>query len=468
MIADSLKKKRVVAFKATKGLKNTFSEESRVKLFPHIIEEGKSDSHKVLRLGYRSAIGVRQIGVSTIDFLNQGLTIREVKEKLSQQYHCSIDSVKIEPLVQSLLKAGLVKSIDGKMIQVNKTNLLQYVGDVVRLYWKPKVRTLISAILFRYIPLQILRPSLLIINRIMESYKNKAGAGDCTVTEKAAQAGIQNLRNFFSCKLKKDELEQLLKDFRYYQEMTMVDGILGTIVAERWIRSRGWRSRKIEKWLWKLAGASSPTNLERLDLALKRNQGVILCGFHFGLVALMPILLSLRGYSLTSVGLVDTPELAKWHNTQLKGKLNKSEAVGDCTMLLLRDLETLQRTARLLKEGEIIVILAGGMVKALADFPKEAEIKAELLGKTVWTNSEIAWLYQQTGAPILPVKVIRKEKRGLPQLVIEPPLPLHGQVDIEEVTKVIYEKLENDILNYPAQWHNWSKLHRMWMRAKVK
>lgn len=446
---------------------NKINEDSRIKLFPIVIEKSKDDSYKVLRLGYKAAIGVRQIGVDTINILKKGSTIRDVKQRLSQQYACSPSTVKIEPLVEMLVKAGLVKSINGRRIKVNKTNPRQYVEDRVRLQLKPKVRDLLSSFLFRYIPLGILRPILFIVNRIMKSYKKMGGAGDCTETDKATSDAVKNLRNAFSAILKEDELNKLIEDYRYYQEMTMIDGMLGTIVAERWIRSSGESSKKIEKWLWKMAGASGSINWERLDLALKENKGVILCGFHFGLVALLPILLSLHGYPLTSAGLVDTPALAEWHNTKLKEKLRNTPGVGDCTMLLLRDLETLMTVESLLKRGEIVVMLAGGMVKAIHNFPADAEAKVTFLGRTVWSNSELTWLHLQTGAPILPVKVIRKGRGALPELVIDPPLQINGQKNIDEITKAIYQALEKDVLQYPAQWHNWSKLHRMWMRVKV-
>jgi len=91
---------------------------------------------------------------------------------------------------------------------------------------------------------------------------------------------------------------------------------------------------------------------------------------------------------------------------------------------------------------------------------------AEFFGKRVPTTPVLAVLAMRTGAPVLPVFMVRNGHRQH-HLLIQEPLKLvsTGDVkkDVEANTQLINRTLESMIRQYPDQWF-W--VHRRWERKK--
>jgi KDO2-lipid IV(A) lauroyltransferase len=108
-----------------------------------------------------------------------------------------------------------------------------------------------------------------------------------------------------------------------------------------------------------------------------------------------------------------------------------------------------KRIAAALKRNEIVFILADNL--------KRGKIQTRFFGQTVRSSRGPVSLAFRSGAPVLPMYLIR-DYDGRSRLVIEPEIPLtrNGRLpeDIEENTRRITHYLETLIRRYPDQW-NW-------------
>lgn len=91
---------------------------------------------------------------------------------------------------------------------------------------------------------------------------------------------------------------------------------------------------------------------------------------------------------------------------------------------------------------------------------------ADFLGEKAPTTPGLAMLALKSGAPVIPVFMIRNglEKH---RLVIQKPLELirtgNKKQDVEANTQLFNKTLESTILEYPDQWF-W--VHRRWERKR--
>lgn len=87
-----------------------------------------------------------------------------------------------------------------------------------------------------------------------------------------------------------------------------------------------------------------------------------------------------------------------------------------------------------------------------------------LLGRSVRGNKGVAWLHEQTGAPIVPAAVLRR-RGGSEQLLLRPALATRpepsARARITASVQAIYDELEAFVHAHPEQWCYWKFLHRM-------
>ncbi len=122
--------------------------------------------------------------------------------------------------------------------------------------------------------------------------------------------------------------------------------------------------------------------------------------------------------------------------------------------------KAIQNVIRALSENYFVGILVDQRSR------RSEGVWVDFFGKKAPTTPSLALLAMRTGAPILPIFMVRNGYRK--HLVfIKKPLPLihTGNIkkDILANTKIINETLESIIRKYPDQWF-W--VHRRWERKK--
>ncbi|MBI3323187.1 MAG: mitochondrial fission ELM1 family protein [Candidatus Omnitrophica bacterium] len=190
----------------------------------------------------------------------------------------------------------------------------------------------------------------------------------------------------------------------------------------------------------------APGSRERLEAALAKGRGVLFVTGHFGNWELISLTGALHGYpTLVLARAQGWPRLNRLLTQYRESKGCRVVTKG----FPVRDL------IRGLREGKIIGILAdqdGGANGVLAP----------LFGRLASTAAGAIALGINTGAPIIPVFMVRQEG-PLHSLVLEEPLQIPEQGDLEDRVRAgvaaYLSVLERYIRRYPDQWF-W--LHRRW------
>ncbi|MCS7253925.1 MAG: hypothetical protein RMK18_02455 [Armatimonadota bacterium] len=240
---------------------------------------------------------------------------------------------------------------------------------------------------------------------------------------------LQNLNLVFGDKLSiQRKLEIAKKNFKH----------LGCLVCEM-----GWDSVRhgipLHSWV-RFHG------LKHIDEALSIGNGVIIVTAHLGNWALLCRVLRQIGYKVHPVI-----------------RMPSNEAAREALIMLMRqydvswiptppNTEAVKNCLRLLRRGEIVCLLvdrrAGGL---MLDF----------LGLPALTAVGAATLHIRTGAPLLPVFILRSGYRH--DVFVLPKMKFEFAGDYEStvrlITQAINDLLSEWILRYPEQWL-W--IHRRW------
>ncbi len=183
--------------------------------------------------------------------------------------------------------------------------------------------------------------------------------------------------------------------------------------------------------------------LEHLESALEKGKGAIALGAHIGNFVLLGTRMGLEGYVVHTLFRIPRDRtvegaikryLPRYHQSVIPS-LTKRIAVKTI-------LEALRR-------NEIVHILGDNL--------KKGTIDALLFGHRVFSSRGPVSLALRSGAPLVPVYLIRNY-HGRMQLVIEPPIEVTPTgdlaTDIAQNTRRVVSYLEALIRRYPDQW-NW-------------
>lgn len=183
--------------------------------------------------------------------------------------------------------------------------------------------------------------------------------------------------------------------------------------------------------------------LENLNKALEGGRGVIALGAHIGNFVLVGTRLGAEGFKFHTLF-----RLPKDRGIQKIIWRHLSKYRQNIIPSLPRR-RAVSRILSALRNNEIVFILADNL--------KKGKVQTHLFGQRVYTSRGPASLALRSGAPVVPMYLIR-DRRGGDRLVIEPELPLARtgdlQADIVENTHAIARYLEALIRKYPDQW-NW-------------
>ncbi len=180
--------------------------------------------------------------------------------------------------------------------------------------------------------------------------------------------------------------------------------------------------------------------------ARRENKGVLILTAHFGNWELIPQMFALRGFPLHVVARrLDNPSLDRlllslreWGGGHV---LDKKIAAS--------------KIVPLLRQGETVGILLDQNTR------KEEAVFVDYFGRPAATHKGLAILALRTGAPVVPVFIIRT--RAGHRMVVEKPLSLvqTGQLsaDLYQNTALFTQKIESYVREYPDHWL-W--VHRRW------
>ena len=192
----------------------------------------------------------------------------------------------------------------------------------------------------------------------------------------------------------------------------------------------------------RLRGVLDIQGQENLDAALAKGRGVIALSFHLGNFVLLSAAMAAAGCPVhTLIRFLDDERLNKLvlhHSRSFSTELMPSLPRRDAVKKILGALRN------------------NGAVMMLADNLKRGELETTLFGQPVRTARGFVSLALRTGAPVLPVYLVRGRSGGL-QLVIEPEMEMvrtaEMGADLAANTDRIMRLLEELVRRYPDQWY---------------
>jgi Kdo2-lipid IVA lauroyltransferase/acyltransferase len=195
--------------------------------------------------------------------------------------------------------------------------------------------------------------------------------------------------------------------------------------------------------------------IEGLEEALRllgKGKGVLLLLSHFGNWELMGIMSKLIG---DSIMVIAKPMKKNKRVDQFITKIRSAAGLE-----VISSIKASRTVLKALSRNRVVGILIDQRAK------RSEGIWADFFGKKAPTTPGLAVLAMKTGAPVVPVFMVRNgfEKH---RLIIQEPLELvqTGDIkkDVEANTQLFNHTLESMIRRYPDQWF-W--VHRRWERKK--
>jgi KDO2-lipid IV(A) lauroyltransferase len=188
---------------------------------------------------------------------------------------------------------------------------------------------------------------------------------------------------------------------------------------------------------------------EYLDAALAKGNGVIALGSHLGAFTILGTRLVMEGYPFNIIiNAENFPKIWKrleYYQRRLGQKAFPPKPVA----------ASIKKSLNCLRRNEILYLIADEQ-QIIGGLP------VPFFGKTAYTPPGPAIFSLRTGAPILPMFIVRE--RGTPKtLFIEHPIEIERTSDERKDTELLTAKftraIEDSIRQYPEQWP-W--LNRRW------
>ncbi len=189
--------------------------------------------------------------------------------------------------------------------------------------------------------------------------------------------------------------------------------------------------------------------IENLQAALAKGKGVIALGAHIGNFVLVGARLGVEGYPCSTLFRVPPEQKIKAIIERYLPYFHQKIIPSRPRHMAVR------QVLGALKKNEIVFILGDNL--------KKGKIQSILFGQPVPSPRGPVSLALRTGAPVVPLYLVRNYEGGL-HLIIEPEISLtrNGDLlsDITHNTQEIVRYLENLIRRYPDQWS--------WLTVRMK
>lgn len=192
--------------------------------------------------------------------------------------------------------------------------------------------------------------------------------------------------------------------------------------------------------------------LENCRKALDNKKGILLLLSHFGNWELMGMM---SRYLESSIAVIARPMKKNKRVNRFVGEIRKGTGLE-----VISTEKASRRVIRVLSQNRMVGILIDQRAK------RSEGIWVDFFGKKAPSTPALAVLAMRTGAPVLPVFMIRNGHRRH-RLLIQEPLQLAdtGNIkkDVETNTQLMNQTVESMIRQHPDQWF-W--VHRRWERKE--
>lgn len=209
-----------------------------------------------------------------------------------------------------------------------------------------------------------------------------------------------------------------------------------------------------------LAHSNDPQSLGRLvsfegkdnlDCALSKGKGVIIISGHFGNFPLLLAKLAVSGYKVNIL-------LRKMRDGKTDEYFNRKRlALGIKSIYTQSRIACVSNSINALRNNEIVFMLMD------QNFGSGSGVFVDFFGRKAATATGPVIFALRTGAPIIPVFIMRNPDGKTHKLIIEPELLLADALDkdkvIQESTAKITAIIERYVRKFPAEW-GW--IHRRW------
>ena len=305
-----------------------------------------------------------------------------------------------------------------------------------RLWWDTRY-WLASIALQGFVQLIRFLPGKWILFNIMESIGTKIG---WRLGKKYKKKMLDNLTSSLADSVTKEEMERIAQEsFR-----NMIRGFLETIFCVYTYR------KKLDPMI-ELEGR------ENLEQVLAQGNGAIAVSAHLGTFTIMGAKLHTSGYHLQWImGAQTHPRIArvwKW----------MAEKVGTGSILIDTPISFHREILRSLRKGEIVAFVCD-------ENQKHGGVVVEFLGRPMALPVGPAVYHLKTGAPILPIFILRQQGGGHTVIVDNPlKITLSGdeERDVFTIVDQIARVIESYIKQYPGQW-SWISKRRIRTRTRRK
>jgi len=191
--------------------------------------------------------------------------------------------------------------------------------------------------------------------------------------------------------------------------------------------------------------------------ALAEGHGAIVFHYHMGPIQYVPLLLSALRFKLTLLGM----SMARPRRTRMYFSIVDDLRPGGVVKLL-----------RALQRGEVVVIspdvdIRSPRRKAKDERPelfagawqKSSQVPVPFLGETVSSYAGLAWLHEQSGAPLVAASVTRdaagEVSFSCERFTVPARHGLSRTAWTEQTMALVYRRCEQELAAHPEQWGHW-------------
>lgn len=422
-------------------------DDSTLKLYPFVVQQQSQNGYILVRIGCSTltSVATSRLGMSASKLLARGHSVRDVKRALAEKAAHSEAYVDLHPLLSALMRARMVRSIDGSPVGEERAYRIKEIMLRLRFAGHRCVR-LVLQLAFMLLPIGTARLCVI-------------WARYCFGHDRRHQysEALANVRDLLADRIQSGSCKRIARRFVYQRICSQADVDMLTIAPRRAL-------------LW-LYAHSVIHGREHYDHALELKQGLILCGLHFSSAYLLLPILWLHGFSFVGAGAAPRFDLNDILDfTKAFG--NVSGTAGSVLWRTKVDFAGALAIVHALGARQTALIFADGLIPrnstgTAADLGHRiirfasGTTESELLDCSVAANTSVEWFARQFNGPVLPVKLLRR--RSVFHVFIE--RPLHRD---SAITKQIYRRIEQDMCLHPADWSYWDRLALMRSRAGME